>query len=127
MHLVTLSPSGRGQGEGSQQAEGSQRFLLPPLHNIQNALQHTVCFEQNLPIGDSDHRISGLFQIRRTRGVFLRRVLAAIDFDDEFQRPAQEIRYVWADRTLPNELASTKLSIAKVPPQHSFRIGQISS
>jgi hypothetical protein len=47
-------------------------------------------------------------------------VRAAIDLDDEFQLPAEEVGEEGSDRGLANELQAVELAVAQVRPQNVF-------
>ncbi len=54
-------------------------------------------------------------------------MLAAIDFNDQFVRAANEISDIGAQRHLPCKLVFVELTILEFPPQQAFRIGLIAA
>jgi len=84
-------------------------------HDALDPLQHIF-------VPESDHSISLCLQIGRARSVFfyINRVLAAIDFDDEFGRSRYIIANERADRKLAVEADAGKFSCAKLDPERSF-------
>ena len=90
-----------------------------------NRLQYRTTLHQDIIVPESEDAIAPLREECRPAGITrpLKRVLAAVDFDDESLRQADEVDDVWPDRDLTPELAIHQAAAPECRPQSGLGIG----
>ncbi len=89
-----------------------------------NRLQYRTTLHQDIIVPESEDAIAPLREECRPAGITrpLKRVLAAVDFDDESLRQADEVDDVWPDRDLTPELAIHQAAAPECRPQSGLGI-----
>lgn len=86
---------------------------------------NTVEILEDVVVPETDRSESLAFEVGRPASILLRRVLAAVDFDDELPVRAQKIHDVAVDLNLPAELEATELTTSKDTPELPFCVGRV--
>ncbi len=135
------SPSphwGEGRGEGAQHIRGGtvspHPSLFPPGRGLVSAvpsqaqflsdrLEHTMRVLEHLIVPEAQNLVTECFDRVSAWCVEFRRVLAAIQFDDQSCRAAGKVGDVGANRELTDEFRPFETPPAQVVPQPVFGIG----
>jgi hypothetical protein len=89
--------------------------------------QNAIEISKNFIVPITDHRIAELTKGAGPWRVAFRRVLSAVDLDDETPFDAAEVDHERAERPLPLELEAAEPPPAQSGPHGLFRIGHSSS
>jgi hypothetical protein len=113
LNLVSLPPCGGGLGWGVLCDGGV------------NALDHTFDILENFVVPKSQDAKALLCKPSRpfSVGIDAQRVLASIDFNDEFGLEADEIGHEGSDRRLTPEMTTIDLFASQTEPETLFGVG----
>lgn len=117
----TPSPHrGRGWRASARRVRGRGQGLLDRRPDAIQILQHII-------VPETKDSKTLTFQERCSACVSLRRVLPAVDLDDQAHFGAEEVGDVAVDLNLLAELESIQLAVAEDAPELSFGIGGVAA
>jgi hypothetical protein len=88
-------------------------------------MQHALGVGERVVVPEAEHAIAEGLQQGSATGVVLhvRRMLAAVQLDDQLPLATAEVHDIWADGHLTRELGTEQAPIAKTRPEAAFHVG----